>query len=244
MAGPILQLPEFLDPSKKSVFDPLSEQLMRKAAGTLGTDDPKSVMSDLTNPTGVPVAGLISKIPFETVPTRISVIKQLLENQQAPEELKQAVEFAAKKYPRVLAHVNSVEVGDLGKLGHIANHTAIDPKIVRWGPKVTSIIKVDPKAVEKYKDHLGMVDTFGHELTHAAQTIWNKPERFPSRYQLQNDLWGYKDNIYEKGARRAGENFKNKFYFPANNKKLIKSETEITTPTPNSLLDQLLKRFL
>lgn len=200
-------IPEGYSAEQESVFDPLYETLLKRATRTTGMDDPNTSWQSLMNPT-VPVAGLISKVPFDKVARRNVALLEMLKAMGASPETMQAAEFASKKYPRILAHVDNVfevpeSLSGEGVLGFQSRK-----------PIGTSEIQVDPRQIKKHvKGDQGrnVARTFGHELTHAAQHLWNQ-QSLGAPYDALTKSYGYHDNIFEEGARKAGQNFSDKLY--------------------------------
>lgn len=194
---PTPKLPEWADPSQESVFDPLYETLIKRATSIMGGDDPQGLVGQVT-PTP-----LISKIPFKDVPIKNAQLRYMLEQQKAPEELHKAVEFASKRYPRTLAHVLSVRDNPSLEAFGMSYNAKQSPK---------SFIHVNPESHLRYgqKKPGDLAETFGHELTHAAQTLWDV-DAAEYAYPTFNKHFGYNNNVMEHGANKAGSNFKKRF---------------------------------
>lgn len=196
-----------MKPENDSVFDPLYETLFKKAVRATGMDTPQGQLMAAINPTP-----LIAKIPFSQVPTRNAELIAAIKARGNSPELVSAVEFAAKKYPRVLAHVQGLEElpPEVGKnLGNLGTHSSRGPlSDITMNPyKLQGEAKMLKKPLQEK-----VANTFGHELTHAAQNIWNG-KSFNPMYRAANE-WGgkntYEPNVFEQGARKAGKNFASK----------------------------------
>lgn len=122
----------------------------------------------------------------------------------------EAVKVAAQKWPRVLGHVNSVNIADSGfnGLGEFTPST-----YSRVGRSVGDIKVADRStgmlgALRNWMDGGDPADTFGHELTHAAQAISKMPNKFLAEYHNANRIFGYDMNPFEVGARKGGAKLK------------------------------------
>ncbi len=222
-----------------SVFDPLYEQLIKRFIGS-GAD--VSDIAGLSGPLGI-AAPLIAKAPLDIKTIRNIILKNGLN--EINDATKQAVDFATKKYPRLTAHLLDVSeaspIEDVQVPGFetLALHSGLKPTH-GW----TSRIQIDPNAIQKLKSDQpfeeAVAESFGHELTHAGQYLWNM-DKMGKRYKAANELLGYKNNPFEVGARRGGENFKNKMFYPAASKKLKKPEP---VPQPaEGAIDRILRLF-
>ena len=175
-------------------------------------------------PIGVP-AGLISKIPFNLVKPRNLELLEMAKERSLPQGVMDALEYASKKYPRILAHVQDVASSPKLGFGTYGDSLAKGPVTdIRINPRTSKIL--GPLTGKSADDT--MTETFGHELTHAAQNIWNKKD-FGPMYKASEKGWGYRDNIFESGARNAGHNFLNK----------VKSAAPTSTPS-----DSVIQKFL
>lgn len=240
---PVPKVPEAIDPKQSSVFDPLYQSLARKAVDLSGLTDPTSGVMQSALPTP-----LIAKIPFDKIAGRNEQLLQLLKDRGVSQELQDAVGFAAKKYPRVLGHVQSVfEVPPTKEA-----QTALGPRTLgasgeysKHSPLNLSEILTNPTGLMKYPHHSGetlaegTAETFGHELTHAAQRLWNGNNNFRTMYD-NSVKWGgkptYGDSVFEVGARNAGQNFKAKMMAD------VTQAGSIITSKP-SIVDRIMEMF-
>ena len=146
----------------------------------------------------------IARIPLARKGEFNDYLKHMSRVMGLDEATRDAIEFASIKYPRILAHVGAVTKRDpktlLEKLGGLAGGQG------PMGPEGMSMIGI--RQGMKPKDTF---NTFGHELTHAAQEAWHG-NKMSKLYDDAGRGMKYYDNLYEQGARKAGDNFQKKAY--------------------------------
>lgn len=200
---PAFKLPKLADPKQESVFDPLYETLIRRAASVLGGDDPVSSIAPTPLLAGVKPEGIrilkklglkrleeVKKfgLPFGKANTDASLNPSTME----------ALEYAQKRYPRLFGHIYSVtdidpRTADIFGGSHMvrgaSTQSPLNPKFSR--------LELNPK--------LSNPTTIGHELLHSADMIAT-PKEMGQRYQFFNDLpGGYNANSMEIRARNMGD---------------------------------------
>lgn len=208
---PKIRLPKS-DPANAASKLPEALQWPAGAAGGLlnslvGGDDPTSIMpgpSGLESQAVSPLVTLLSK------PQQAANLERILKS-VAGTPYEEAVKVAAQKWPRVLGHVNSVNVGEptfQNVLGEFTPST-----YARMGKPVGDIKLADRPtgmlgALKNFLSGGDPADTFGHELTHAAQAISKMPDKFFAEYHAANQALGYDMNPFEVGARKGGAKLK------------------------------------
>lgn len=231
-----------------SVFDPLYEQLIKRFIGSRADI---SDIAGLSGPLGI-AAPLIAKAPLPRKGIRNQVLQEFVK-EQLPDVVMSPVQFAFQKYPRIMSHILDIRapreipnvIKDAPKrVVTMASHTAT-PKKMAEQEGFTSLIDISPEAIAKAAPNRPLdeeiANSFGHELTHAAQIIWNRDKFLKNIPVANSSIEAYRADPFEEGARRAADNFVNKMYYPAASKKLKKPEP--VPQAPEGAIDRILKLF-
>jgi hypothetical protein len=206
--------PEWLKPEHASVFDPTYRTAIRWLADKFGLNEP-DVMS-IGSPMMVPLNPLMTLAP--RVPAA-----QLLEKlapEGAPANIRAAVEYLIKRYPRLMSHVESLTA-------HQTPPAGVSPTATAWMRPVSTAREPwlanrsgrfppvrEPLAQigfdsERIAGH--ELETLAHEATHVAQAVRQtdlarripREPTFSNLYGRMSAAQGYYDNPMEVAARRT-----------------------------------------
>jgi hypothetical protein len=151
---------------------------------------------------GTAIAPLITLL---SKPQQVANVERILQS-VAGTPYEAAVKIAAQKWPRVLGHVNSMNLTDLPtSVGGMFKPSSA----ARMGKPIGDIqlANADSGLVSKLKQLFSgndPADTVGHELNHAAQALWKMPPEFLRQYHDADSVFGYMDNPFEVASRKAG----------------------------------------
>jgi hypothetical protein len=169
------------------------------------------------------------------------------------QETEEVVNTIAKKYPRVMAHVNRWTTVPQDKMSKVHGSQRAN----QWRRPVSDI-QLNPRTLQQQRGKEfnpqtadKLVDTLYHELTHAAQQL-GTGGRLGTSYGVAERLWGYLKNPYEIAARwaakRRGGLFGAEAEQPLKNtpvtvNKLLNTKTLSASPGQlnNAIMDQLRK---